>query len=71
MKIELQGVAKKFKSLRALDSVSVTIEPGQVLESLAALCAWLTLGVMFYARRFNRGRFDLVPATKTASGFSQ
>ena len=45
--------------------------PALVLGSLAALCAWLALGVMFYARRFNRGRFDLVPPTKTASGFSQ
>jgi len=44
--------------------------PALVLASLAALCAWLALGVMFYARRFNRGRFDLVPATKTASGLS-
>src|SRR5437867_1748254 len=34
MKIELQEVAKKFKSLRALDAVSMSIEPGQVLVLL-------------------------------------
>jgi ABC-type multidrug transport system ATPase subunit len=34
MKIELQGVVKKFKSLRALDSVSLSIDPGQVLVLL-------------------------------------
>src|SRR6266581_2052341 len=31
MKIQLQNVLKKYRSLRALDDISLTIEPGQVL----------------------------------------
>jgi hypothetical protein len=42
---------------------------GPTFASFLALCAFLALGVMFYARRFNRGRFDLIPVTKTVSGF--
>jgi ABC-type multidrug transport system ATPase subunit len=34
MKIELQGIVKRFKSRRALDEVSLTIEPGQVVALL-------------------------------------
>jgi ABC-type multidrug transport system ATPase subunit len=34
MKIELQGIVKKFRSARALDDVSLTIEPGQVVALL-------------------------------------
>lgn len=36
MKIELHGIVKEFKSLRALDSVSLVIEAGQVLALLGA-----------------------------------
>ncbi|HYV29130.1 MAG TPA: ABC transporter ATP-binding protein [Candidatus Eisenbacteria bacterium] len=34
MKIELRQVLKKYKSVRALDEVSLTIEPGQVVALL-------------------------------------
>jgi len=34
MKIELQGVLKSYRSLRALDHVSLTIEPGQIVSLL-------------------------------------
>ena len=34
MNIELQGIVKLFKSRRALDEVSLTIEPGQVVALL-------------------------------------
>ncbi|HXR07981.1 MAG TPA: ABC transporter ATP-binding protein [Candidatus Acidoferrum sp.] len=34
MKIELQGIVKRFKSRRALDEVNLTIEPGQVVALL-------------------------------------
>ena len=73
MKIELQGVAKKFKSLRALDSVSVTIEPGQVLaligpngagkttllRCLAAIAAPDEGKVLYDGEPFFRERLDL------------
>ena len=34
MKIELQGVVKRFRSLCALDNISITVEPGQVVALL-------------------------------------
>ena len=34
MKIELRGVLKSYRSLRALDHVSLTIEPGQIVSLL-------------------------------------
>jgi ABC-2 type transport system ATP-binding protein len=34
MKIELQGIVKRFKSRRALDDVGLTLEPGQVVALL-------------------------------------
>jgi ABC-2 type transport system ATP-binding protein len=34
MKIQLQKILKKYKSLRALEDISLTIEPGQVLALL-------------------------------------
>src|SRR6266567_5557620 len=34
MKIELQRLPKKYKSVRALDEISLTIEPGQILALL-------------------------------------
>jgi len=45
--------------------------PALIITSLLILCAFLALGVMIYARRFNRSRFDLIPVTKTASGSPQ
>jgi hypothetical protein len=59
-----------FLVLLGLGGVFVLVtSPALVAASLMALCAWLALGVMSYARRFNRGRFDLIPATKTASHY--
>lgn len=34
MKIELRGVTKSYRALRALDHVSLTIEPGQIVSLL-------------------------------------
>jgi ABC-2 type transport system ATP-binding protein len=34
MKIELRGVKKSYGSVRALDSVSLAIEPGQIVSLL-------------------------------------
>jgi ABC-type multidrug transport system ATPase subunit len=34
MKIELRGVLKSYRSLRALDHVSLQIEPGQIVSLL-------------------------------------
>ena len=73
MKIELQEVVKKFKSLRALDSVSMNIEPGQVvvllgpngagkttlLRCLAAIGAPDEGKILYDGERFTRERLDL------------
>jgi ABC-type cobalamin/Fe3+-siderophores transport system ATPase subunit len=73
MKIALQGVVKKFKSLRALDSVSLSIEPGQVLvllgpngagkttllRCLAAIVAPDEGTLLYDGERFLRERLDL------------
>ncbi len=73
MKIEIQEVVKKFKSLRALDSVSLSIEPGQVLaligpngagkttllRCLAAIVAPDEGNVLYDGERFVRERLDL------------
>ncbi len=73
MKIELQEVVKKFKSLRALDSVSMNIEPGQVvvvlgpngagkttlLRCLAAIAAPDEGKILYDGERFTRERLDL------------
>ena len=36
MRIELRGVVKAYRSLRALDHVSLEIEPGQIVGALGA-----------------------------------
>jgi ABC-2 type transport system ATP-binding protein len=73
MKIELQEVTKKFKSLHALDSVSLTIEPGQVLaligpngagkttllRCLAAIAGLDEGKVLYDGEPFFRERLDL------------
>ena len=73
MKIEIQEVVKKFKSLRALDSVSLSIEPGQVLaligpngagkttllRCLAAIVAPDEGNMLYDGERFVRERLDL------------
>ena len=73
MKIELQEIVKKFKSLRALDSVSMKIEPGQVLvllgpngagkttllRCLAAIAAPDEGKILYDGERFTRERLDL------------
>src|SRR5256885_10724889 len=73
MKIELQEVRKKFKSLGALDSVSMSIEPGQVvvvlgpngagkttlLRCLAAIAAPDEGKILYDGERFTRERLDL------------
>lgn len=73
MKIELQKVLKKYKSLRALDEVSVTIEPGQVvallgpngagkttlLRCLAGTVAVDEGEVLYDGEAFTRKRIDL------------
>jgi len=73
MKIELQGIVKKFKSLRALDGVSLTIEPGQVVALLGLNGAGKTTlfrclagtvapdegRILYDGQVFTRGRLDL------------
>ena len=73
MKIELQGVSKKYGSLAALADVSMTIEPGQLvaclgpngagkttlLRCLAGVIAPTTGRVFFDGEHFLRGRTDL------------
>ena len=38
MKIELRGVLKAYRSVRALDYVSLTIDPGQIISILGHGC---------------------------------
>ncbi len=73
MKIELQGIVKSFKARRALDDVSLTIEPGQVvsllglngagkttlLRSLAGTVAPDKGQILYDDEVFLRGRMDL------------
>jgi len=73
MKIELQGVLKSYRSTRALDHVSLDIEPGQIisllgpngagkstlLRCLASLVAPDKGTVYFDSEEFHRGRIDL------------
>ncbi len=36
MRIKLDGVSKSYKKIRALDRVSLTMEPGQIVVVLGA-----------------------------------
>jgi ABC-type multidrug transport system ATPase subunit len=73
MKIELQRIQKKFKSLRALDDISATLEPGQVvallgpngagkttlLRCLAGTVAIDSGEILYDSEVFSRKRVDL------------
>lgn len=73
MKIELSGVSKKYDGARALDDVSLTIEPGQVfaligLNGAGKTTLLRTLGgvvsptrgqVLYDGEKFVRSRVDL------------
>jgi ABC-type multidrug transport system ATPase subunit len=73
MKIELRGVFKSYKSVRALDGVSLEIEPGQIVSLLgpngagkttllrcfAGIAAPEKGGVYFDDQEFRRDRMDL------------
>jgi ABC-2 type transport system ATP-binding protein len=73
MKIELQAVVKSYRSMRALDKVSLVIEPGQIVSLLGANGAGKTTllrclsgivmpdrgEVLFDGQPFRRGRMDL------------
>jgi ABC-type multidrug transport system ATPase subunit len=73
MKIELRGVLKSYGSIRALDHVSLEIEPGQIisllgpngagkttlLRCLAGIAAPDQGGVYFDDQEFRRDRTDL------------
>ena len=73
MKIELRGVLKSYRSLRALDHVSLEVEPGQIvsllgpngagkttmLRCLAGITAPDAGEIQFDGEKFVRGRVDL------------
>ena len=73
MEIVLESVSKKFGSLRALDSVSLTLGPGQIvavvgpngagkttlLRCLSAIAAADAGRILYNGEAFNRGRVDL------------
>lgn len=73
MKIELREVVKKYKAVRALDEVSLTIEPGQIvallgangagkttmLRCLAGIAAADEGRVLYDDEEFQRHRMDL------------
>ncbi len=73
MKIELRGVLKTYRSLRALDYVSLEIEPGQIvgvlgangagkttlLRCLAGIAAPDKGEVLFDGEAFRRDRLDM------------
>jgi ABC-type multidrug transport system ATPase subunit len=73
MKIELRGVLKSYRSLRALDHVSLQIEPGQIISllgpngagkttlirCLAGIAAPDKGGIYFDENEFRRDRLDL------------
>jgi len=73
MKIELRGVLKTYRSMRALDHVSLEIEPGQIISVLGANGAGKTTllrclagiaapdkgGIFFDDQEFRRDRVDL------------
>jgi ABC-type multidrug transport system ATPase subunit len=73
MKIELRGVLKSYRSLRALDFVSLQIDPGQIvsllgpngagkttlIRCLAGIAAPDKGAIYFDDQEFNRERIDL------------
>jgi ABC-type multidrug transport system ATPase subunit len=73
MKIELRGVLKSYRSVRALDRVSLEAEPGQIIALLGPNGAGKTTlirclsgiarpdkgSIYFDDQEFNRGRMDL------------
>lgn len=73
MKIELRGVLKSYRSVRALDHVSLQIEPGQIvsllgpngagkttlIRCLAGIAAPDKGAVYFDEQEFSRDRLDL------------
>ncbi len=73
MHIVLQSLTKRFGSLHALDDISLTIQPGQIvavlgpngagkttlLRCLAAIAAPDSGRIFYDSEQFNRGRIDL------------
>lgn len=73
MHIALESVTKRFGSLRALESISLTIQPGQIvailgpngagkttlLRCLSAIAAPDKGRIFYDGEQFNRGRIDL------------
>src|SRR5271170_1310066 len=73
MKIELRGVLKSYRSVRALDHVSLQIDPGQIvsllgpngagkttlIRCLAGIAAPDKGGVYYDEQEFHRNRLDL------------
>jgi len=73
MQIVLQSVSKRFGSQHALEEVSLTVEPGQIvavvgpngagkttlLRCLSAIAAPDSGQIFYDGERFNRGRVDL------------
>jgi ABC-type multidrug transport system ATPase subunit len=73
MNIEIQGVTKKYKSFRALDDISLTIVPGQILallgqngagkttllRCLAGTVAPQNGSLLYDGQLFRRDRLDL------------
>jgi ABC-type multidrug transport system ATPase subunit len=73
MQVELRGVLKVFRSMRALDDVSLDMEPGQVVSLLGANGAGKTTllrclagiatpdrgQILFDGQEFRRSRIDL------------